>query len=155
MADEALNEFLEAYDLYRVKDQERYYSDRAKQYVAANRQAGNFAEGLLALAGVSGAVAAFSPEYALWLGVLAAAFAATATVIAGWADLVGFSKNAQLFRSAEDRLAYARPDRPMDSGVEDKEATVYIDRMEDILLGEVRAWGKEWGHPGNNPPSSD
>lgn len=155
MADEALEQFLAAYDVHRIKDQEQYYADRVKAYVKADRQAGGLAALLLFLAGVAGVIASAWPTYALWLGVAAAAFAATATVVGGWADLIGFSKNAQLFRAAEDRLAFARPDRPTESGAEANQARAYIARMEDVLLGEVRAWGKEWGHPENDSPPSD
>ena len=155
MPDQALNEFLDAYDVHRIKDQEQYYSNRMKEYVAADRQAGTLAEGLLFLAGVCGAVAAVWPDYTLWLGVLATAFAATATVVGGWAELVGFSKNAEMFRAAGDRLAIARPDRPMGPVVDDTEARAYVSRMEDILLTEVRSWGKEWGHAQDAPPPSD
>jgi hypothetical protein len=153
--DEALNEFLEAYDVHRIKDQERYYDNRMNDYLVAGRQAGALAEVMLFLAGVSGVVAATWPEYALWLGVLAAAFAATATVVTGWSELIGFSKNAQLFRAAGDRLANARPDRPMESEVGNAEARLYITRMEGILLTEVRSWGKEWGHADADPSESE
>jgi hypothetical protein len=149
--DEALNEFLDAYDVHRIKDQERYYDNLTHDYIAAGRQAGALAEIMLFLAGVSGVVAATWPEYALWLGVLATAFAATATVVTGWSELIGFSKNAQLFRAAGDRLANARPDRPMGSEIGDTEARLYIARMEGILLTEVRSWGKEWGHADGDP----
>ena len=155
MADGALNEFLAAYDHHRIKDQEHYYANLVKEYVAADRQAGGVAEALLFLAGVCGVLAAAWPTYALWLGVAAAAFAATATVVAGWAELIGFSKNANMFRTAGDRLANERPDRPMGSRVDSCEAQVYVARMEDILLSEVRSWGKEWGHANDSPPSSD
>jgi hypothetical protein len=155
MADEALGEFLEAYDVHRIRDQERYYADRVREYVAADRQASALAEGLLFLAGVAGVVAATWPEYALLLGVLAAAFAATATVVGGWAQLVGFSKNAQLFRTAGDRLANERPDRPMGPTVQADDAKAYITRMEGILIGEVRSWGKEWGNADRDGSESE
>ena len=155
MADNTLTEFLAAYDIHRIKDQEQYYANRVKEYVAADRQAGGVAEALLFLAGVSGVLAAAWPTYALWLGVAATAFAATATVVAGWSELIGFSKNASMFRSAGDRLANERPDRPMGSKVDTSEASIYVARMEDILLGEVRSWGKEWGHADDTPPAPD
>lgn len=155
MADEPLEQFLEAYDVHRIKDQEQFYADRVKEYVAADRQAGGLAALLLFSAGVSGVVAAAWPAYALWLGVVAAAFAATATVIGSWADLVGFSKNAQMFRAAEDRLAFARPDRPIESEADSNQVRAYVTRMEDILLGEVRAWGKEWGEPESEPTATE
>ena len=155
MPDEALNEFLEAYDVHRVKDQERFYDNRTNEYLAAGRQAGALAEVMLFLAGVSGVVAATWSDYALWLGVLAAAFAATAIVVTSWSELIGFSKNAEMFRSTGDRLANARPDRPLGSEVGDTEARLYIARMEGILLTEVRSWGKEWGHPEGDPPPSE
>ena len=153
MPDEALNEFLEAYDVHRIKDQELYYENRMNDYLAAGRQAGGLAEIMLFLAGVSGVVAAAWPDYALWLGVLAAAFAATATVVTAWSELIGFSKNAQLFRASGDRLANARPDRPMGSDVANAQARSYVTRMEGILLTEVRSWGKEWGHAEGDPPT--
>lgn len=155
MRDEALSEFLDAYDVHRIKDQESYYEGRMNEYVVAGRQAGAVAETLLFLAGVSGVIAASWPDYALWLGVIAAALAATATVVAGWSELIGFSKNAQLFRAAADRLALARPDRPMGSEVSDSEAEAYLSRMEGILLTEVRSWGKEWGHANGGPSESE
>jgi hypothetical protein len=155
VADEALSEFLNAYDVHRIKDQETYYEKRMNEYVVADRQAGAVAETMLFLAGVSGIIAAAWPEYALWLGVIATAFAATATVVAGWSELIGFSKNAQMFRAASDRLALARPDRPMGSEVGNPQAQAYIARMEGILLTEVRSWGKEWGHANGDPSESD
>ena len=155
MPDDALNEFLEAYDVHRIKDQEQFYDNRMHDYLAADRQAGTFAGVMLFLAGVSGIVAATWPDYALWLGVLAAAFAATATVVTGWSELIGFSKNAQMFRAAGDRLANARPDRPIGVDVDDTEARAYVTRMEGILLTEVRSWGKEWGHADGSPSESE
>ena len=155
MPDDAINEFLEAYDVHRIKDQEQYYDNRMNDYLAADRQAGTFAEAMLFLAGLSGIVAATWPDYALWLGVLAAAFAATATVVTGWSELIGFSKNAQMFRAASDRLANARPDRPVGVDVDDIEARAYVTRMEGILLTEVRSWGKEWGHAEGDTATPD
>jgi len=155
MADKALNEFLDAYDTYRVKDQLNYYSDREKEYAKADAQAGGLTEVLLFLAGVSGVVAVTWPQYALWLGVVAATLAAMATVIGGWAELIGFSKNAQMFRATEDRLARERPDRPSESAVRDDEARAYLEMMEDILLSEVLAWGKEWKKADEGPPASN
>jgi hypothetical protein len=146
VADEALTEFLKAYDIHRIKDQETYYEQRMNEYTAAGRRAGAVAETMLFLAGVSGVIAAVWPDYALWLGVVATTFAATATVIAGWSELIGFSMNAQLFGAAADRLALARPDRPMGSEIERSETMAYVTTMEDILLTEVRSWGKEWKH---------
>lgn len=155
MSDDALSEFLDAYDDYRIKDQELYYAKRLKEYVAADRQAGSLVEVLLFLAGVSGVVAAAWPTYALWLGVLAASLAAIATVVGGWAELIGFSKNAHLFRATADSLAFARPKRPEGSETQQTDASVYLTRMEDILLGEVHSWGKEWGQADDPPPAAD
>jgi hypothetical protein len=141
---EARGEFLEAFDAHRVQDQMSFYRAREEEYRRADAQAGAVTEVLLFLAGVSGIVAVMWSSQAFWLGVAAATLAALATVVGAWAELIGFSKNAQLYGAARASLDYLRPDRPQGSEVKKAPVRAYVRDVEDILLGEVRSWGEQW-----------
>jgi hypothetical protein len=136
-------EFAELYDEERVRGQLGWYEARADEYDGANGQGENARLVLLLLAAISGLVASFDVARAT-LGVVAAALAATATLVTGWMDLVGFRTNADLYRAAVGGLAHLRPDRPTDTSPPEQ-LRRYVEQVEGILLGEVRTWSQRWG----------
>lgn len=155
MSDER-TQFLAAYDRHRVTDQAGWYERRAEEYERSARQIGWLNETLLFVAGACGAIAVAWPDHAVWLGVVAAASSALAGVAISWANTVGFAANAELFQSARAGLAHVRPTRPLppdpvaggdDSGTgpSDEAVADYMERVEEILLGEVRTWAERWG----------
>ncbi|HYN35026.1 MAG TPA: SLATT domain-containing protein [Ilumatobacteraceae bacterium] len=144
MTDE-VGEFLGAYDTYRVQDQRDYYEARFREYSAADRQATGLREVLLFAAGACGLVAAAVENWRTGLGITVAVLSALSMIVAGWADVIGFRANAELYGSAATTLAHLRPSRPDpadDPSIE--EVTKYIDQVEAVLLGEVHAWGSRW-----------
>jgi hypothetical protein len=148
-----LPSFLEAYDAHRVEDQRGFYEKRSDEYARSALQTSSVSEVLLLLAAVCGVVAAFWNDQAVWLGVLAAAFAAFAAAVASWAEVVGFSANAELYKAASAGLAQVRPRRPDPPVASAESVRTYFDQVEDILLGEVRTWSQKWA-ASPSPPNS-
>lgn len=144
LSDETLEQFTDAYDTHRVLEQMEFYRRRSAEYERADSQAGGIAEILLFVAGICGVVAAAWSEGALWMGVTAATLAAAATVVGSWAELVGFSKNAELYGAAEASLALMRPKRPDGPDLTEERVGTYLRAVEEVLLGEVRTWGEQW-----------
>jgi len=157
LSDETLEQFTDAYDTHRVLEQMEFYRRRSAEYERADSQAGGIAEILLFIAGICGVVAAAWSEGALWMGVTAATLAAAATVVGSWAELVGFSKNAELYGAAEASLALMRPKRPKSADGPDltqERVGTYLRGVEEVLLGEVRTWGEQWKAAGDRGQSS-
>jgi hypothetical protein len=140
-------EFLDAYDTHRVRGQERFYDERAKEYERSSQQISLARELLLLLAAASGVVAAAWTDGAVWLGVSAAAFSAVAAAVTSWGLVIGFSANAELYRAARAGLARLRPNRPDAGGAAPEQVRKYFDDVEDILMGEVRTWSQKWTVP--------
>jgi hypothetical protein len=136
--------FLDAYDEHRVTNQEEWYRARTDEYETSANQIGWANELCLFAAAACGAAAALLPEYALWLGAVAAGLAAVGAALTSWADVIGFAMNAELYSAARAGLSRLRPNRPRaDASPADVEE--YIGNVEDILLGEVRSWSQKWG----------
>lgn len=145
--------FLEAYDEHRVRSQLDFYRSRLREYEAADRQAGWVREWLLLAAGTVGVLAASGQEYdvgvmrldAVALGVIVAVLSSLAILTAGWAQLIGFRLNADLYGAAARGLAHLRPTRPVPERPGDPDQVrAYVDDVESVLLGEVRSWAVKW-----------
>lgn len=137
--------FLEAYDEHRVRSQLAFYRSRLEEYETADRQAGWLREWLLLAAGVCGLLAAADPALAAGLGIAVAVLSALAILTTGWAQLIGFRLNADLYAAAARGVAHLRPTRPdptNDIGAE--QVRGYVDDVESVLLGEVRTWAVRW-----------
>jgi len=147
VSDDSLRQFASAYDAHRVEDQMRFYNDRTARYERADSQAGLTSEILLGLAGICGIVAAASPSLGLWLGVVAVALAAGAAIVGSWAELIGFSKNSELYGAAAASIRHIRPRRPGQGPIDEDQVEAYMQEVESVLLGEVQSWGKQWGQP--------
>ncbi len=151
MSDE-LREFLSAYDTHRVADQTKFYEERAQEYERSAGQLGWVNELALFAAAVCGVLAAVWTEYAVWFGVAAAALAAVGAALTSWAEVIGFASNAELYRATRAGLGRLRPERPTDDASPEQVAG-YVAQVEDVLLGEVRAWGEYWGSSGDSGDS--
>lgn len=166
MSDE-LEEFLDAYDTYRVQDQRAYYEARLQEYAAADRQGAGLRELLLFAAGACGLIAAAVGRWQTGFGITVAVLSALSMIVAGWTDVMGFRVNSEVFSSAALTLTHLRPTRPDpadDPSIQD--VAEYVDRIEAVLLGEVQAWGARWrpeveriddaaGADRNDPPSGE
>jgi hypothetical protein len=142
-----LSSFLDAYDVHRVGDQQHFYEERVREYDRSASQTSWVSEMLLFVAAVCGIAAATWSDQALWLGVTAAGLAAIAGAIGSWAEVVGFSANAGMYRAALSGLGIIRPSRPDPSTASPEEVAAYRNDVEEILLGEVRTWSQRWGKP--------
>ncbi len=143
---EARAQFLKAYDEKRVKDQQRFYELRTKEYERSARQVGVVNGTFLFLAAVCGAAGAVFIDQSTWLGLTAAGLSGAAAATTSWGDVIGFSANAQLYKAASASLANLRPGRPRDAAnAKDAEVETYLGHVEDVLMGEVRTWGERSG----------
>ena len=149
---EELGDFLEAYDVHRVADQRNWYKGRSAEYEQSARQLSWANEGSLLVAAACGLLAAFWTDQAVWLGVVAAGFAALGVALTAWGDVVGFTANAELYDAARLGLDVLRPDRP-NADAQPDEVKAYVDNVEDILLGEVRTWGEKWASTNRDTPT--
>jgi hypothetical protein len=138
-------EFLDIYDEHRVKDQIGWYKSRSEEYKKADGQAFLLTQLMLFGAAACGIIGSLAPQAREELGLAAAILAVLATFISGWASLIGFSENAQLYKHALAGLSHVRPGRTK-AAESDEELVNYMDRAEGVLLGEVRSWAEQWSN---------
>jgi hypothetical protein len=143
----AVRQFLDAYDAHRVGDQQAFYEGRVREYDRSASQISWTSEVLLFLAAVCGVMGAAWSDQAVWLGVVAVGIAAAAGAVGSWAEVVGFSANADMYRAARAGLGHLHPMRPDPSTATPEQVARYRTNVEEILLGEVRTWSQKWGQP--------
>jgi len=153
MSDDELSQAQAFYDEARVGDQVDYYQKRIDEYRRSAGQISLITELLLLSAAVAGIAGAFwgSLDFGWIASLTAAGLAATAAGLASWADTVGFVENAELYSAARDGVMRTRLTRPKPSAITAAAVDDYVDRVEDILLGEVGEWGDTW-QSGGKPP---
>lgn len=137
-------EFLDAYRRHRVEDQRSYYGRRRAEYARASEQASVSTELLLFAAALCGVAGTLWDGQARWFGVVAAGLSALGIVVRSWADVVGFTVNADLYEAAENGLRHADLRAPSD-GADDVAISAYVEHVEQILRGETRSWEQTWG----------
>lgn len=152
MSDE-LRQAQDLYDEARVGDQVDWYQSRVDEYRRSAGQISLITELLLLGAALAGIAGAFWGSQDLgWIASLTAAgLAAIAAALAAWSDTIGFVENAELYSSARDGVLRTRMTRPAPDQATPDAADDYVDRVEDILLGEVGEWGETWQSSGDRP----
>jgi hypothetical protein len=140
---EAVTQFLRAYDEHRVVDQTTWYRKTATEYERSSRQIAWVSEVAILGASICGILTMVWPDSAAWLGITAAALAALSAAVMSWADVVGFTTNADLYRDAYNALGRLRPNRPS-RGATKEQVAEYVDAAEDVMRNEVKSWTAEW-----------
>ena len=98
---------------------------------------------LLLGATACGAIGVAVEEWRVGLGFVAAMLTSLAVVVTSWSELIGFRLNHDLYVDSRAALGLLRPGRPSrESSKED--VREYVASAENILLGEVGAWGEKW-----------
>jgi hypothetical protein len=87
------------------------------------------------------------------LGIVAAGLAALGAAITSWAEVIGFSVNARLYRAARNSLGRLWPGRPEAAEASPELVGRYVADVEAVLLGEVRSWGQTWSGGRNEDES--
>ena len=141
---EEVDQFLAAYDEHRVLDQTDYYAQTSAEYERTAGRIGVINGTLLVLAAICGAAGVVWSDQSVWLGLTAAGLSAAAAATTSWADVIGFSANAELYRAAETSLVHLRPTRPAGRAATDDGVERYVHEVEDVLTSEVHMWGETW-----------
>jgi hypothetical protein len=132
-------QFRHLYRRLRIKEQQRYYSMRAKEYRSAHRQVVVVRNVLLLAAALAGVVsqATNGSARAAW-AVVAAVLGSLAGAVTAYESLIGFPQLEKLYSDAERNLEEAAIDWDEPGARMADE----IDRVEWVFRSERGQWGQ-------------
>lgn len=143
MSEQAVGEFLNAYDKHRVGDQIEWYRKTGLEYERSSRQIAWVSELAILGATVCGILTMIWSDASASLGITAAALGALSAAVTSWGDVIGFTTNADLYRDANAALERLHPERP-ERGATPEQIKWYVDQAENIMRSEVGSWTDEW-----------
>jgi hypothetical protein len=140
-------QFLALYDRFRVQQQIRFYTDRRARFETGHTRIVIVTGILLILTAVAGVLGATNVAGAkgLW-GVLAVAFPALSTALAGFDGLYNFERHAKLYGDAINALTFACASTPLPesppAAAEEGTLVTYVHQVEGIFGKEQGQWGQ-------------